>query len=158
MTFAIKSLRCEGAANHANPRIEDAAGHPPGAEIRRFATFARDDVLDAAEEARQERAAIHEFDAGMAPHDAEVAAGIKPWTHAEQALHAHRRARAQVLGLALERAEAIAARLVQRDRDEDTRTLCIECRWARWNDCAKRDAYLPSILQRCPQFMKEVDL
>lgn len=158
MTFAIKSLQSEGAANHANQRIEDAAGHPPGAEIRRFATFARDDVLDAAEEARQERAAIHQFDAGMALEDAEVAAGIKPWTDAEQALHARRRARAQVLGLTLERAERIAARLVQRDRDGDDRALCCECRWARWNECAKKDAYLPDILQRCPQFKKEADL
>lgn len=158
MTFTIKSLQSEGAANHANPRIEDAAGHPPRAEIRRFAGFARDDVLDAAEESRQERAGIHQFDAGMSAYDAEVAAGIKPWTPAEQALHARRRARGQALGLTLERAERNAARLVQRDRDEDDRTLCCECRWARWNDCAKKEAFLHDVLQRCPLFLREVDL
>jgi hypothetical protein len=158
MTFAIRSLQREGAANHANPRIEDAAGPPAVAEIRRFAEFAQDDKLDAAEEVRQERAGIRQFDAGMSTYDAEMAAGIGPWTQAEQALHARRRARAQALGLALDRAERIAARLVQRDRDVDDRTLCPECSWARVGDCAKKDAYLPDTLQRCPQFKREVDL
>lgn len=114
---------------------------------------ARDNRLDGNEEARQERAAIHQFDAGMNVFAAEVAAGIKPWTAQEEMRHAKRRGRALGLGVDADRADRLAARLVQRDRDGDDRRLCIECASARPNKCSKGEAYLPAVLQRCPIFM-----
>lgn len=120
------------------------------------AVLGRDDRLDAAEEARQERAAIHQFEAGMAVHEAEVAAGIKPRTAEEEMLHARRKGRALGLGLGAERADRLAERLVQRDRDGDDRRLCIECAHARVNECRVQEAYLPDVLQRCPRFESHI--
>lgn len=158
MSFVIRSLQVASAANRANLRTEEVEGQPAVAGIRKFAAFARDDYLDAAAEARQERAAIAQFDGGLSLNDAETAAGIRPWNERETARLALRRARAQALGMPLDRAERIAARLIQRDRDADDRTLCIECSWARVSACAKRGPYLPDTPQRCEKFRKEPSL
>jgi hypothetical protein len=49
-----------------------------------------------------------------------------------------------------------AERLLHRDRDADDRRLCVECQHAgpAWR-CAKREAFLPDQLQRCPVFKEE---
>ena len=135
---------------------------PETAQDNAFSGLARlaaqDAANDAADEARIERAAIVQFDGALSRDDADIAAGIGPYTDAEEKLRSRRRHRAQVLGLDLDRAERLADRLVHRDRDADDRIACPECRHARVNSCAKRDAYLPDILQRCPRFHREVDL
>lgn len=118
-----------------------------------LAVLGRVDRLDAAEEARQERAAIYQFEAGMAVREAEVAAGIKPLTAQEETRHARRKGRALGLGLGAARADRLVGRLMQRDRDGDDRRLCVECRHARVNECDAKDAYLPDVLQRCPGFV-----
>ncbi len=168
---AIRARAAELAASWARDEAANAANaakrlmpEPPISQLATLATTEKapepqsaaqreaDGRLDAAEEARQERAAVFEFDAGMTVHDAEEAAGIKPWTEQEQTLQAWRMGRAYGLGVEGGRAERLAARLVQRDRDGDDRRLCIECQWARINDCAKGEAFLVDVLQRCPRF------
>ena len=158
MSFAFSFLQSPERANSANLLIEQSQVADDKAAISGLAGLAAiDNANDGANEARIERAAVVQFDGGLALDDAEEVAGIKPWTAAEIKRHARRRSRAQALGLALDRAEIGAARLVQRDRDTDDRTLCIECRHARPNTCAVRDAYLPDVLQRCPRFSKGVE-
>jgi hypothetical protein len=60
-------------------------------------------------------------------------------------------------GIDAARAFDIAERLWQRDRDLDTRRLCLECKHLRrgWN-CAKNEAVLTDVLQRCPLFSWEM--
>ena len=56
-------------------------------------------------------------------------------------------------GLSLDDGEALADRLVTRDRDGDNRHLCVECAQCRFGlRCAKNLAVL-DILQRCDHFM-----
>lgn len=51
------------------------------------------------------------------------------------------------------RAEAVADKLVARDRALETRWLCVECEHLTARQtCARRDAVLLEQLQRCPNF------
>jgi hypothetical protein len=55
------------------------------------------------------------------------------------------------------RAEAAADRLVDRDRELDTRHLCVECEHLKPpHACRRRDAVLLEVLQRCPNFKWQV--
>ena len=56
-------------------------------------------------------------------------------------------------GLQPAAAEALADRLARRDQEHDDRRCCLECAHMRAIDrCAKREAVLPDVLQRCTPF------
>ena len=71
-------------------------------------------------------------------------------------------ARFESLGLPGPQAEGIADRLHWRDMDGDDRRMCVECHHLksrvdldtdeRVQFCARKQAALPTQLQRCPQF------
>ena len=67
-----------------------------------------------------------------------------------------RRKRCMALGIAADVAEQLAHRLRERDSDRDDRRLCVECRHCRRSGCAVRDAWLPTMLQRCDNFAAAV--
>lgn len=73
------------------------------------------------------------------------------WGERQVALFHARRKRCVAFGLA--DAEALAEKLARRDADHDDRRLCVECSHCRRSGCAARDAWLPSILQRCDNFL-----
>jgi len=81
-------------------------------------------------------------------------AGLSAWTDAEIVSFNKRVARSTWLGYP--DAKGRAERLLHRDRDADTRRLCIECSHAGpgWR-CAKREAFLLDQLQRCPLFKEK---
>lgn len=91
-------------------------------------------------EAIEERAAIIEFDGGLSRCDAEALAGLAPdpdrhcWPHtlamntAELDLFTARVHLFIRHGLDTTESEKLADKLVARDRDEDERRLCLECR------------------------------
>jgi hypothetical protein len=80
------------------------------------------------------------------------AAEPAPWTPVEAATLQRRKARIACLGHGAI-ASRLAEMLVQRDRDEDDRRLCVECAHIGpgWR-CARREAVLVDQLQRCPAF------
>ncbi len=124
-------------------------------------------------EAWPERAAIAEYDGGLSRHDAEAMADSCCWPHssamngAEIDTFTARLARFTDRGLILADAEALADKMVQRDREGDDRRVCLECahlrhggRCGNWQAAGvairARDAQLPGdftvMLQRCDGF------
>jgi hypothetical protein len=107
------------------------------------------------EEAKAERSAI--ISAEGAPYwEADELAGLQAWTPAEIASFDKRVARSTWLGYP--DAKGRAERLLHRDREADDRRLCVECSHAGpgWR-CARREAFMLDLLQRCPLF-KEMPL
>ncbi len=148
-------------ANPANPLIE---GQPVAANdaatvdrISGIARLAGNDTREAHHgddhEARTERSAIISAD-GVPFWEADDLAGLPAWTDAEIASFEKRVARSTWLGYgdAMGRAE----RLLHRDRGADDRRLCVECSHAGpgWR-CAKREAFMLDLLQRCPMFKEK---
>lgn len=84
------------------------------------------------------------------------------WTDTDISRFVERRARLQRLGWGSANAEALAERLVRRDRSGDTRASCTECQHYRPGWCANHIAAglgtaevgrdLAGLLQRCPGF------
>jgi hypothetical protein len=124
-------------------------------------------------EAWPERAAIAKYDGGLSRQDAEALADPSCWPHssamngAEIDTFTARLARFTDRGLSLDDAERLADKLVQRDRDCDDRTVCLECahlrhggRCGEWKKAGissnVMDARLPGdftlMLQRCDGF------
>jgi hypothetical protein len=124
-------------------------------------------------EAWPERAAIAEYDGGLSRQDAEAMADACCWpyssamTGAEIDTFTARLARFTDKGLSLIDAEALADKLVIRDREGDDRRVCLECAHLRYGGrCGNwqvagvamrsRDAQLPPDLilqlQRCDGF------
>lgn len=124
-------------------------------------------------EAWPERAAIAQYDGGLSRQDAEALADSCCWPHssamngAEIDTFTARLARFTDKGLSLDDAEALAEKLVIRDRDGDDRRVCLECahlhhggRCGNWQAAGvairARDAQLPgdftAMLQRCDGF------
>jgi hypothetical protein len=60
--------------------------------------------------------------------------------------------RCTALGFAPTLVKETAERLAIRDSGWDDRRLCVECRNCRRSGCAKGDAWLPTIFQRCDNF------
>jgi len=81
-------------------------------------------------------------------------AGLSAWTDAEIVSFDKRVARSIWLGYP--DAKGRAEKLLHRDRDADTRRLCIECLHVGpgWR-CAEREAFLLDQLQRCPLFKEK---
>ena len=87
-------------------------------------------------------------------------------TSEEHNLFARRRDRLMRWGWQQPDAEALADRLFERDREEDDRTLCVECHHWRPGRCGNSvragvlvpslSAQLADLLQRCPGFKREV--
>lgn len=63
-----------------------------------------------------------------------------PWSDAEIESFTARHARLMAAGLTDDQAEALAERLVNRDRDGDDRRLCLECRHWRPGFCRNHRA------------------
>ena len=124
-------------------------------------------------EAWPERAAIAEYDGGLSRKDAEAMADACCWpyssamTGAEIDTFTACLARFTDKGLSLIDAEALADKLVIRDREGDDRRVCLECvhlrhggRCGNWQAAGvairARDAQLPgdftAMLQRCDGF------
>ncbi len=124
-------------------------------------------------EAWAERAAIAEYDGGLSRQDAEALADACCWPHssamngAEIDTFTARLAWFTDKGLSLIDAEALADKLVIRDREGDDRRVCLECvhlrhgeRCGNWQQAGvairARDAQLPgdftTLLQRCGGF------
>ena len=124
-------------------------------------------------EAWPERAAIAEYDGGLSRQDAEAMADACCWpyssamTGAEIDTFTACLARFTDKGLSLIDAEALAEKLVIRDREGDDRRVCLECahlhhggRCGNWQAAGvairARDAQLPgdftTMLQRCDGF------
>lgn len=72
------------------------------------------------------------------------------WGDQQVSLFHARRKRCIAFGLA--NAELLAEKLARRDADRDDRRLCVECSHCRRSGCAKGDAWLPTMLQRCDRF------
>jgi len=97
---------------------------------------------------------------GFAPEALDVAA--MAWTDADIARFLDRRARLIRWGWTEPEAEKLAERLVKRDREEDDRVSCADCRHYRAGSCGNHKAaglggqYVgrqwAEILQRCPGF------
>lgn len=93
------------------------------------------------------------------------AMALVAWTDIDITRFTTRRARLLRWGWTETDADRLAERLVQRDREEDDRRMCLECdrledsgrcHWARMGRLAGADRRLvpvPDILQRCPSFM-----
>ena len=87
------------------------------------------------------------------------------WTNADLSAYLDRRARLLRWGWTVPEAEALAERLVRRDRELDERVSCADCRHYRPGRCSNyrraglnvadvsRD--LAALLQRCPGFQPE---
>ncbi len=124
-------------------------------------------------EAWPERAAIAEYDGGLSRQEAEALADSVCWPHSsamngvEIDTFTARLARFTDKGLSLIDGEALADRLVIRDRDLDDRRVCMECahlrhggRCGNWKAAEvairARDSQMPSdfttMLQRCDWF------
>ena len=83
---------------------------------------------------------------------------------AETTAHSERRARLLRWGWAAPQAEALAARLTRRDREQDARVSCIDCKHYRPGRCGnyrRAGISAPDVgrdmavfLQRCPGFLK----
>ena len=74
------------------------------------------------------------------------------WDELETQTFLMRHAHFKCMGLTDTRAEALAEKLVVRDRDGDDRRWCVECQHCRVGPrCAKQLA-VPAILQRCDYF------
>jgi hypothetical protein len=115
--------------------------------------------------ARDSRAAPAPTGTTVAKPDVPDLAAVA-WTDADIARFLERRARLLRWGWAEPEAEALAERLVKRDRGGDERRMCIECRHlagraaAGWRCGNARTAHvardLPAVLvdlpQRCPGF------
>ena len=174
----------ESAANDtAAPwRVSVAPGTPPDALARlRAASLALDKVQAAiphGAEAWHERAAIAEFDGGLSRQDAEALADLVCWPHsdamngAELDTFTARLARFTDRGLILADAEALADKLVIRDREGDDRRVCLECphlhhggRCGNWQAAGvamrARDAQLSgdftAMLQRCDGYQSAIN-
>lgn len=103
-------------------------------------------------------ALLREVRPGPSPGDLDAVA----WTDADITRFLNRRARLMRWGWAETLAEDLAARLVQRDRDQDERVSCADCSAYRPGRCGNhRRAGLLSpevgrdwvaLLQRCPGF------
>ena len=134
---------------------------------------AANDPLAPDREAWPERAAIAEYDGGLSRQDAEAMADSCCWPHssamngAEIDTFTARLARLTDKGLSLIDAEALADKLVIRDREADDRRVCLECVHLRHGGCCGNwkasevasnamDARLPgdftTMLQRCGGF------
>jgi len=107
----------------------------------------------AGHEAKVERSAIISAD-GVSYWEADDMAGLPTWTDAEIASFEKRVARSTWLGYP--DANGRAEKLLHRERDADTRRLCIECLHVGpgWR-CAEREAFLLDQLQRCPLFKEK---
>jgi len=107
----------------------------------------------AGHEAKVERSAIISAD-GVSYWEADDMAGLPAWTDAEIVSFDKRVARSTWLGYP--DAKGRAEKLLHRDRDADTRRLCVECLHVGpgWR-CAKREAFLLDQLQRCPLFKEK---
>jgi hypothetical protein len=104
-------------------------------------------------DAKKESSAVISAD-GVPYWEADDLAGLPAWTGAEIVAFEKRVARIAWLGYG--DAKGRAERLLHRDRDIDTRRLCIECQYAGsgWR-CAKREAFSLDQLQRCPKFKEK---
>jgi len=160
MTFKLRipgrdCIEAAPAASSANPliRIEAANDvlHPEAAfpPIGGLAGLAASEVDE--HDAQVERNAIISAE-GVRYWEADEMAGLPAWTNAEIATFEKRQARACWLGYGA-RADRVADMLLHRDRGMDDRSLCIECAHAGpgWR-CAKREAFIVHLLQRCPAF------
>lgn len=76
------------------------------------------------------------------------------WGDRQVMLFHARRKRCAAFGLP--DGEALAGKLARRDADHDDRRLCVECSHCRRSGCAKGDAWLPTMLQRCDRFLAAV--
>lgn len=159
MTFKLQlpgrlEVEAPAAANPAFPLIRPmlvAANDGAAAvTISGLAGLAGSKTCDDDREAKVERSAIVSAD-GVPYWEADDRAGLQAWTDAEIVTFEKRLARNIWLGYS--DAKGRAERLLHRDRDQDPRTLCVECSHAGpgWR-CAKREAFLLDQLQRCPMF------
>ncbi len=83
---------------------------------------------------------------------ADTLAGLLPWDKAEIELFAKRQARIVWLGYG-GASERLAEQLVNRDRDQDDRRLCVECGHCRAGyGCGTNAGFMLEQLQRCGQF------
>ena len=157
MTFKLHipgrlEVEAPPVANPANPLIgsrpDTAPGTTPAPDtISGLAGLAAGDD----HEAKIERSAIISAD-GALYWVADDLAGLPAWTDAEIAMFEQRVARITWLGYS--DAKGRAERLLHRDRGDDDRRLCVECRHAGPGyRCAKREALLLDQWQRCPGFM-----
>ena len=171
------------AAKAANPaNVETACGSPADSAVceglripaKRAAdsqTFAR--VRKPANTAQSQQpcgfSQLSQDSQGWAGTNAYAAAGN--WTDADAARYLDRRARLMRWGWTEHEAEALAARLVQRDHEQDDRRLCVECahlvgagasrRCGNWRAAGAAvqasDAAIGQdfalLLQRCPGFL-----
>ena len=104
-------------------------------------------------EAKVERSAIVSAD-GVPFWEADDLAGLPAWTDVEIVTFDKRVARSTWLGYP--DAKGRAETLLQRDRGDDDRRLCVECHHAGPGyRCVRREAFLPDQLQRCPMFQEK---
>lgn len=105
-------------------------------------------------DAKLERSAVISAD-GLPYWEADDLAGLPAWTDAEIVTFEKRVARST--GLGYPDAKGRAEKLLHRDRGGDPHRLCVECQHAGPGyRCAKREAFLPDQLQRCPKFKENM--
>jgi hypothetical protein len=76
------------------------------------------------------------------------------WTEEEMRRFADRRDRLLRWGHDAQSAEALAERLTLRDREQDDRRVCAECRFGASSRCPDGLAMPPEILHRCAGFQE----
>lgn len=115
-------------------------------------------------EAFEERVAVMEFDGGRSPAEAEGRTIPAPLNEVEIDTFTARLGRLMDLGVILEAAEALADKLLIRDREGDDRRVCLECSYygssgrcvaaatGRLPGVSARLEPVPTILQRCEAF------
>ena len=145
---------CEGLRNSAKLAGADAGGSPNSqtfAGIRKLETGLRSEETCGSSQ-----------DSQISQVCPLQCATAETWTDADIARFVDRRARLMCWGWVEPAAEALAERLVKRDREHDGRVSCTECKHYRSGRCGNHAAALlhspelgrdlAATLQRCPGF------
>lgn len=162
--FAAASVAANGlrtSANPAQPEADDTPDSQEFAAIRRPQTGPQsEDSCGSSQDSQDSQGCPPQSAAPEAPDLSAVA-----WTDADIARYADRRARLLRWGWAEPEAERLAERLVKRDRDQDARVSCTECRHYQPGRCGNHKAAmlstaeigrdLAALLQHCPGFRQQ---
>jgi hypothetical protein len=161
--FAAHSGAANGlriSANPAQTEADDAPDSQEFAAVRRPQTGPQSkDSCGSSQDSQDSQGCPQQRAAAEAPDLSGVA-----WTDADIARFLDRRARLMRWGWAEREAEALAERLVKRDRDGDDRRMCVECSnlgergrcmaaaAGKLPGADRRLEPVPTILQRCEAF------
>ena len=162
--FTAVSVAANGLRISANPAQPEAADTPDSREfagVRRPQTGPQsEETCGSSQDSQDSQGCPPPCAAPEAPDLSAVA-----WSDADTARFLDRRARLLRWGWAEPEAERLAERLVKRDRDQDARVSCTDCKHYRPGRCGNHKAAmlstaeigrdLAALLQHCPGFRQQ---